>query len=208
MIVQILVDNKNSWYVPFAHALKEELSNSVDSVSVIHDHSEVVEGDVLCLVSCEKLFKNLGLNKSNIVVHESDLPRGKGWSPVSWQVLEGKNEIPVTLFEASTGVDSGDIYFQENIQLKGDELLEEIKNKQGLVTNRLIQQYVKFYPEVSGRKQVGESTFYDKRTPKNSELDINKSIEEQFNLLRIVDNERYPAYFMKNGVKYTLKISK
>lgn len=208
MIVQILVDNKNSWYVPFAHKLKEKLSQITDSTLVIHDHSEVKSGDVLCLVSCEKIFRNLELNHTNIVVHESDLPKGKGWSPVSWQVLEGKSKIPVTLFEASKDIDSGVIYFQDFIELDGLELLDEIKNQQGLITNRLIEKYIESYPSIKGKKQFGKSTFYKKRTSIDSELDINKTIKEQFNLLRIVDNERYPAYFTINGKKYTLKINK
>lgn len=208
MIVQILVDNKNSWYVPFAHKLKEKLSKITDSTFVVHDHSEVKSGDVLCIVSCEKIFRNLELNHTNIVVHESDLPKGKGWSPVSWQVLEGKSKIPVTLFEASKDIDSGVIYFQDFIELVGLELIDEIKNQQGLITNRLIEKYIKSYPSIKGRKQFGKSTFYKKRTSMDSELDINKTIKEQFNLLRIVDNERYPAYFTINGKKYTLKINK
>ena len=55
-------------------------------------------------------------------------------------------------------------------------------------------------------KQQGDETFYKKRTAKDSKLDINKTINEQFNLLRIVDNENYPAFFYKDGKKYILKI--
>ena len=208
MKVQILVDNKDSWYVPFAKILKEKLARNVDTVRILHTHEEVVKGDILFLVSCEKIFKNLELNKSNIVVHESLLPKGKGWSPLSWQILEGKKRIPVTLFEAHKNVDSGQIYFQEFISLNGTELLDELKNKQGELTNKLIEKYVSFFPEIPSRKQEGKSSFYSRRTPKHSELDINKSINEQFNLLRIVDNEKYPAFFIRDNVKYNLKIYK
>lgn len=208
MKVQILVDNKNSWYVPFALSLKEKLKDIVDSVSVIFQHSEVEQGDVLCLVGCEKIFNKLELNSSNIVVHESWLPKGKGFSPLSWQILEGKDEIPITLFEAQKEVDAGVIYFQECIKLSGNELNDELKHKQGILTNTLIEKYILSYPNIKGKEQQGESTFYKRRTPKDSELNINKSIDEQFNLLRIVDNQNYPAYFIKNNVKYILKIEK
>ena len=208
MKIQILVDNKNSWYVPFAFILKEKLKEKVDFVSVIFEHSKVEKGDILCLIGCEKIFDKLELNKSNIVVHESFLPKGKGWSPLSWQILEGKNEIPVTLFEAEKEIDSGVIYFQEYLKFSGDELLTEIKQKQGFLTNKLIEKYVLCYPNVKGLKQKGKSTFYSKRTPSDSELDINKNINQQFNLLRIVDNDNYPAFFVKNNTKYILKIEK
>ena len=54
--------------------------------------------------------------------------------------------------------------------------------------------------------QTGEPTYYKKRSPQDSQLDISKSIEEQFNLLRVVDNEKYPAFFVKDGVRYVVKI--
>ncbi len=43
--------------------------------------------------------------RHTLVVHASDLPHGKGWSPLSWQILEGKHSIPLTLFEAAESVD-------------------------------------------------------------------------------------------------------
>ena len=49
-------------------------------------------------------------------------------------------------------------------------------------------------------------TFYKKRTPEDSELDRHKTLEENFNLLRTVDNEQYPAFFVRKGKKYTIKI--
>src|SRR3989337_1369707 len=109
MLIQVLIDNPNSWILPYGHKLVLELTNSGHESYLKHDHCDVTKGDILCLLSCEKIFRRLDLNKHNLVVHESDLPKGKGWSPVTWQILEGKNHIPVTLFEASQSVDGGPI---------------------------------------------------------------------------------------------------
>ena len=56
------------------------------------------------------------------------------------------------------------------------------------------------------RKQEGVPSYYAKRTPKDSELNINKSIKDQINLLRTVDNDNYPAFFRYKGMKYILEI--
>ena len=128
MLIQILVDNKDSWIIPYTVILKNKIIDNFNfEVKLIYDSDCVIKGDVLCLLSCEKIFKKLDLNKYNLVVHESFLPKGKGWSPISWQILEGKNTIPVTLFEANKKVDSGVIYGQEVINFSGHELLTEIK---------------------------------------------------------------------------------
>ncbi|MDR2645775.1 MAG: hypothetical protein LBC04_01160 [Holosporaceae bacterium] len=73
----------------------------------------------------------LALHKHNIVVHESLLPYGKGWSPVTWQILEGKGIIPFVLFEAVEEMDAGVVYIRDEIHLDGTELVEEIREKQG-----------------------------------------------------------------------------
>lgn len=54
----------------------------------------------------------------------------------------------------------------------------------------------------------GGSTYFKKRTEKDSELFLNKTLDEQFNLLRVVDNDNYPAFFYKDGRKYIVKIYK
>lgn len=208
MLIQILVDNINSWIIPYAKELSDQLENKGHEAYLIHSHDKVKEGDILFLLSCEQIFKELHLNKHNLVVHESDLPEGKGWSPLTWQILEEKNNIPVTLFEASENVDAGNIYAKEYIHLEGHELLDEIKHQQGLKTNKLIVDFVDRYPNVEGFPQRGKSTYYPKRASKDSELEIDKNIREQFNLLRVCDNERYPAYFEFNGNKYLIKIYK
>ena len=208
MLIQILVDNPSSWIMPYTRELVQGLSDLGQEVLLFHDEQEVMQGDILCLLACEKIFTNLHLNKHNLVVHESALPRGKGWSPVSWQILEGKNVIPVTLFEASKSVDAGPIYDQILLELEGHELLPEIKHKQGIITQQLILKFVHQYPHNLSKKQEGDSTYYPRRAPEDSELDIHKTIDEQFNLLRVCDNERYPAFFIKDGKKYIFKIEK
>lgn len=208
MLITLMCDNSNSWIIPYIEELKEEIKELGHKVRVIDDYKKITSGDLLFLLSCEKILpvSYMKMNKHNLVVHESDLPRGKGWSPVTWQVLEGKDTIPVTLFEAAESVDAGNIYLQEFIHLDGSELLEEIKHKQGLYTKKLVLEFIKRYPNVQGKSQQGEESFYPKRSPKDSQLDINKTIGEQFDLLRVVDNKRYPAYFMLNGKKYIVKI--
>ncbi len=177
---------------------------------MISEHHEIMNGDILVLLSCEKKLKDeyLGLNKNNFVVHESDLPRGKGWSPLTWQIIEGNRDVCICLFEAAGDIDSGDIYEKKVMKFSGHELIDELRDIQGQATIDIIMSVIERYPNIKGVKQSGEETFYKKRTPKDSELDISKTLKEQFNLLRVVDNDRYPAFFIRDGVKYILKIQK
>ena len=73
--------------------------------------------------------------RHTLVVHESDLPQGKGWSPLTWQILAGQVSIPVTLFEAVKRADSGPIYAQRWLHFEGHELIDELRAAQAGATS-------------------------------------------------------------------------
>ncbi len=201
---------KSSWMNYFDKKLKEFLKSNGHTVRVVSSKNDLRKADISFYLSCFEIVEQEYLDRSdhNIVVHASDLPHGKGWSPSSWQILEGKNKIPLTLFEATEAVDAGRIYLKDSIELKGFELIDEWRR---LLGNKIIEMCLTFtngYPEniKEGHEQDGKESFYPRRRPQDSELDVNKTIAEQFNLLRIADNERYPAFFIMEGRKYFLKI--
>ena len=104
--IQILIDNSNSWMWHYIDKIKNEILRYNSYCKVIDTSEKVEKGDILILLSCEQIFKDLNLNRFNLVIHESNLPRGKGFSPLTWQVIEGKNKIPICLLEADEKVDS------------------------------------------------------------------------------------------------------
>lgn len=177
-----------------------------------HEAAELPEGDVCFYLSYGKIVssKLLATHTNNLVVHESDLPKGRGWSPLTWQVLEGASRIPVTLFEAAESVDRGDIYLQEWIELEGNELVDDLRSLQVNATINLCQHFIREYPKIlkSARPQVGEATYYPRRRPDDSKIDPDRTIREQFILLRVSDNQRYPAWCYINNKKYILRIDR
>jgi methionyl-tRNA formyltransferase len=114
------------------------------------------------------------------------------------------------LIEAEDKVDSGVIYAQEWIDFEGHELLDELHNKQALATINLCKMFVDAHPFITDRQntQTGVESFYPRRRPADSLLDVNDSLTNQFNLLRVVDNYSYPAFFEYSGYRYEIHIKK
>ncbi|MGF1730512.1 hypothetical protein [Photobacterium kasasachensis] len=206
--VNVLVDN-DSWILPYAEQFVTWCNKRGVEASLSRHQDELREADVSFFLGCVKLVheKNLVKSRHNLVVHESDLPKGKGFAPVAWQIIEGQNVIPVCLIEASKNADSGDIWLRDEITLDGTELNPEWRNKQGTVTIDLCQLFVSRYSELSPESQVGEESFYTRRRPEDSELNMSKTLAEQFQLLRVVDNDSYPAFFRYKNKKYKVEIT-
>lgn len=167
-------------------------------------------GDILFLISCHEVVTSSlrALYRTSLVIHASDLPRGRGWSPLVWQILEGRNDIPVTLLEAADSVDGGPIWHQVWLHFQGHELVDEIQAALFDAELSLMDYAVANLDAVRPRPQVGEPSYYRRRLPEDSRLDPARTLAEQFNLLRVADPGRYPAFFDHLGHRYVLRISK
>ena len=75
-----------------------------------------------------------------------------------------------------------------------------------MATINIIKKFLRIYPNVYPKKQRGQSTYFKKRTLLDNEININKSIKKNFNLMRIADNDRYPSYFWFKNKKFIIKI--
>ena len=206
--VAFLFDPKNDWIR--AHFPKELEKTKKFKSEILYDQSQVRNFDIVFVLGYTKILKGeiLSDNKILLVVHESNLPEGRGFSPVQWQILEGKNKIPVCLLEVSEAPDAGDIYLKSYIHLDGSELYDDIRSKQAEATFELVTAFLQEYPKLTPYAQVGEKSFYKRRTSKDSKLDVDKTIREQFDLLRISNNQDWPAFFELGGKEYTLKIER
>ena len=93
---------------------------------------------------------------------------------------------------------------------EGHELIDELRAVQANYTFKLCEKFIARFPFIldRGKIQEGKSSFYKKRRQGDCEIDAEKTISESFNLLRIVDNKRYPAFFTVKGRKYKLQIEK
>ena len=206
--IALLFDKKNDWLLKhIPHIFFENLKYSAE---IFYEPDNINHFDMVFVLGFTKLI-GPSINKHNskiFVIHESDLPVGRGFAPMQWQILEGKNTIKVSLIELAELVDTGDVFHQAEIHLDGSELYEEIRAAQARASLELISHCVEEFPNLSAKKQKGKPTYFKRRVPSDSELNIDKTVREQFQNLRISNNEEWPAFFYMHGSKYILKIYK
>lgn len=180
-------------------------------VEVVHKKGELSGGDILFLISCHEVVQQDSRDryKATLVIHASDLPLGRGWSPHIWQILKKKRLIKVTLLEAEDRVDSGAIWTQADLRIEDHETYGEINSKLFDVELSLINFAVRNWEVIEPRPQdEREPTTYPRRLPADSRIDPEKSIADQFDLLRVSDPKRFPAFFELHGHRYLIQIAK
>ena len=203
-----LITPKSSWFENYTNLIMKKLKELHFNCNIKDNHEDIELNSIAIYLSYHKIVPMHFIEKAHqsIVVHASDLPKGKGFSPWVWQILEGNNCIPICLFQMMERLDEGDIFQKKLLQLDGTELLEKIRDKLGNIIVEMVLEHLTQKQKPEGAKQIGKSTFYRKRSSSDSEINPNISIGKQFNLLRIVDNTKYPAFFHYKNKKYILRI--
>ncbi len=198
------------------HPVMQSLEHWVDGnrgraeTRIIRRAEEVEDGDFLFLVSCHQIVKPDVLDRFRfaLVLHASELPKGRGMSPHIWAILSGSNEVVLSLLSAAEALDSGPIWQQRRLSFDGTELYNEINDKLFAAELELMNWALDNCDSTTAREQVGEPSFLRKRNPADSEIDPNQSIAQVFDLLRVADPDRYPAFFTLRGQAYRIRLEK
>ena len=97
------------------------------SVNLIRAAQELTGGDLLFLISCSEIInrEQRGRYGKVLVIHASDLPKGRGWSPHIWDIIHGATEITLSLLEVEDQVDSGSIWKKTRVQILKTDLMQE-----------------------------------------------------------------------------------
>lgn len=186
-----------------------EINSDNHEIQLVRSKTDLVGGDILFLISCSEIvdLHDRKKFKKVLVVHASDLPKGRGWSPHVWEILEGAVDLTISLLEAEDKVDSGDIWRKVKLKVSETALYEEINQLIFQEQLNLMDFAIEnFFTIVPSQQPNCKPTYWPKREPKDSEVDIHKTIDAQFNLLRVCDPKRYPAFFYKNGEKFIIKL--
>lgn len=209
--IEILCSSLDHPVNPWLTRWKESREDH-DTVSLVHSKTDLDSGDVLFLIACSEMIgRDIRERfKHTVVVHSSDLPEGRGWSPQIWEIVNGARKIVVSALVADDSVDSGPIWGKQEVFIPPDALHDEINV-------RLFETWVDLMTRVcrmivAGYKPQKQTetpaTYWRRRTSADSELDPQKTIGEQFDLMRVCDPLRYPAFFRIRGHKYKIKLEK
>lgn len=181
-------------------------------VELVRKKKDARGGNLLFLVSCSEIVtaQDRAAYGACLVLHASDLPQGRGWSPHIWELSQGADAITLSLLEAEDKVDTGRIWKKVYIPIPKHALWDEINHLLFQAEIGLIEFAIENFGTINPKPQstVMRATYYPKRAPSDSKVDPSKSIAEQFDLIRVCDVNRFPAYFEHLGQKYILRVEK
>jgi methionyl-tRNA formyltransferase len=134
-------------------------------------------------------------NYECVIFHMTDLPFGRGGSPLQNLIASGICETQITALRCVEELDAGPIYLKRPLSLHGSA--EEIYLRASGVVEQMIVEIVKTNPQPL--EQTGEPTFFKRRTPAQGNLLDAASLDQAFDLIRMLDADGYPNAFINAG---------
>lgn len=151
--------------------------------------SHIVSNEILRITTC-------------VCFHETDLPYGRGGSPLQNLIALGHRETVVTALKMTEELDAGPIYLKKTLSLEG--LAEEIFIRASYIVAEMIKTIIEEDPKPT--EQVGEPTLFNRRKPSQSKIPMKKTnLVGLFDHIRMLDAEGYPkAYLEIGGFRYEI----
>ena len=134
-------------------------------------------------------------NYECIVFHMTDLPFGRGGSPLQNLLVRGIYTTKISAIKANEGIDTGDVYFKETIDIStgnADDILKRVSEVVfGTMIPRLISESI--HPTA----QSGEAVVFKRRNAEQSEIPEGLSQRQLYDYIRMLDGEGYPNAFIR-----------
>jgi len=137
----------------------------------------------------EAIWKNF----TCVVFHMTDLPYGRGGSPLQNLIVRGHSETVISAIKINKGIDTGDIYCKSPLNLEGSahEIFERSTPIIAKMIERIIEERLIPYP------QRGTPVHFKRRKEDDGRLNRLSDLEEVYNYIRMLDAEGYPSAFVE-----------
>lgn len=193
----IIVSNK-SWHKKYIDEIKKYTNTKI----IYIDKKEDLKFNTLKEINPQYIFfphwsyivpAEIYENFECIIFHMTDLPFGRGGSPLQNLIVQGIYKTKLTALRCEKELDAGDIYMKKNLSLYGSA--EEIYLRAAQVTRDMMIDIIN--NKIIPKRQVGETVIFKRRKPSESNIMHINNLETIFDYIRMLDADGYPKAFIE-----------
>jgi len=150
----------------------------------------------------EDIYKNIDC----VVFHITDLPYGRGGSPLQNIILNKVYNTKISAIKVDGGIDTGNIYIKEDFHVGKGSAEEIFSRASEIILFKMIPYILENDP--IPYEQKGDVAKFKRRRHAESDMANAslKSINDFYDFIRMLDGEGYPNAYIKIG-NYKIKFS-
>lgn len=146
-------------------------------------------------------------NLGTLALHDSLLPEYRGFAPLNWSIINGRDHTGVTLFYLNESMDGGDILAQKRVVIGPRDEGPVVYNRICEATVDLVLNAVSLFERGNPPRksqQAFEGSFTCARVPDDGLIDWKDSTANIFNLVRALAHPYPGAFTFYQGEKLTV----
>ncbi len=193
-----IIATSRPWYKWIAESLAKKLQVKIHCIS----KKEELNFDDIQKINPKYIFfphwsyiipSNIYENFECVIFHMTDVPFGRGGSPLQNLISRGIYETKITALRCEKELDAGPVYLKRPFSLYG--AAEEIYIRASKVIEEMIEYIIQNQPEP--KAQEGDVVYFKRRTPKEGDLSQLDTLEQVFDYIRMLDADGYPRAFIE-----------
>ncbi len=130
-----------------------------------------------------------------IVFHMTDVPFGRGGSPLQNLIVRGVEQTVLTALRCVDEMDAGPVYLKRPLSTLGSA--EEVFVRAAALMEDMLVQIVS--EDLKPQPQDGDVVRFERRKPEQSDMRSAASLGQVHDLIRMLDAEGYPHAFIEVG---------
>lgn len=128
-----------------------------------------------------------------IVFHMTDLPYGRGGSPLQNLIIRKHAATKISAIQVSSGVDTGDIYLKKDLSLNGTA--RDIFISATFIIEKMIIEIIQ--NNIFPIPQNGDIVEFKRRQPEEGDISSLNDLSTIYDYIRMLDCEGYPNAFIE-----------
>lgn len=132
-------------------------------------------------------------NYECVIFHMTDLPYGRGGSPLQNLIVRGHKETKLSALKCSEGLDTGPVYMKCSLSLEGTA--EDILKRASDLMEKMIINIVKNNPVAV--PQSGVPVVFKRRNKEDGNLINLSELDIIYDHIRMLDADGYPKAFLE-----------
>lgn len=200
-IKNIIIATIKSWNIKNAEKIAKRFEKEYN-IRIISDRQELTI-DVVNELKPEYIFfphwswkipSEIYEKYNCIVFHMTDLPYGRGGSPLQNLIIRRHKETKISAIQVVEVMDAGAVYHKERLELYGtaDEIFMRAST---IIFEKMILKILE--GNIIPEEQCGEITAFKRRKPKESNIETLDSTQTIYDYIRMLDGEGYPKAFIE-----------
>jgi methionyl-tRNA formyltransferase len=202
----IVIATVKSWNIANAENFKAKYGKEWD-IHIVTD-KDALTYEALSAIGPRYVFfphwswiipREIHENFECIVFHMTDLPYGRGGSPLQNLILNKVKKTKISALRVEKGLDTGGIYLKEDLFIgegSADEIFRGVSDK---IFGHMIPFILFHHP--APQKQEGAVVEFKRRKPEQSNLGQAglTDLDSAYDFIRMLDAEGYPKAFLKTN---------